>query len=142
VSTPHISSGLRKIVRARANESCEYCLVTGVHQVHSFPIDHIISVKHGGVTDEQNLALSCLDCNLNEGSDIASLSARTGELIRFFNPRADQWEQHFRIGADGFRIVPLTDVGEATCRILQFNAPKRIEERYQLHLLSLYPPFP
>lgn len=70
-------------------------------------IDHIISEKHGGATEADNLALACTFCNLNKGSDIASL-ASDGNLARFFNPRQDKWAEHFRL--TGAVIEPLTAV--------------------------------
>lgn len=36
-------------------------------------VDHIISEKHGGATEEHNLAYACSYCNRNKGSDIGSI---------------------------------------------------------------------
>lgn len=102
--------------------------------------DHVISVKHGGTTEENNLALACLTCNRNKGSDISSLAPGTETLVRFFNPRADRWSDHFRLdSADGITIVPLTDIGEATARILGFNTGERLLERQALSEVGRYP---
>ena len=89
--------------------------------------DHIVSVKHGGETDEDNLALACLPCNRARGSDIGSLVH--DRFTRFYNPRTDRWFDHFELAPDGVRINPVSDIGTATVRILGFNLPERLDER-------------
>jgi hypothetical protein len=103
----------------------------------SYQVDHIISVKHGGSTTPDNLAYACIFCNLQKGSDLGSIVWRTGELVRFFNPRRDFWGDHFRL--DGTLIQPLTDIGEVTARILDFNSEDRILERQALIEVGKYP---
>lgn len=133
-----ISASLRRLVVSRAAHLCEYCLVHEDDTFYGCEVDHIISVKHGGETRENNLAYACLFCNRAKGSDIASRSPETGELIRFFNPRLDRWSDHFRI--DGITIVPLTSIGEATTRIFHFNEEDRLLEREELKDGGRYPP--
>ena len=94
-------------------------------------------MKHGGSTTEDNLAYSCVFCNLNKGTDLGSIVWRTGELVRFFNPRRDFWGEHFRL--DDNAIQPLTDIGEVTARILDFNNDERILERQELIAVGKYP---
>ena len=93
-------------------------------------VDHVISEKHGGETVEGNLAFSCQPCNRRKGTDVASVIPGTDGVVRFFNPRRDKWSDHFALV--GFEIVGITPVGEATARILDFNAPNRVEERQAL----------
>ncbi len=91
-----------------------------------FQIDHIISEKHEGATEEDNLALACLFCNLNKGSDIGSLDD-AGAFTRLYHPRRDRWDEHFRF--NGPRIEGTSTVGAATVKLLRFNDSHRIEER-------------
>src|SRR5271166_4827055 len=51
--------------------------------------------QHGGLTVLDNLALSCLHCNRHKGPNIAGTDPRTGEVVRLFHPRNDQWSVHF-----------------------------------------------
>lgn len=102
-------------------------------------VDHIISEKHGGATEENNLALACLSCNRNKGSDIATLVPNTTRLVGFFNPRADQWADHFRLDIDGVTILSQTEAGEATARIFGFNTSERLTERRALRAIDKYP---
>jgi len=129
----YISASLRRLVVARASNRCEYCRLPQSARLITFPIDHIIAVKHGGKTEEDNLALSCLSCNLAKGSDIASLDPITDRLTPFFSPRSQTWIEHFESDASG-QIRGKTSVGRTTVRLLQFNEIERLEERRQLFL--------
>ena len=124
-----ISGELRQIVANRAKLLCEYCLIAEADTFYGCEVDHIISIKHGGSSDLNNLAYACAFCNRAKGSDIGSIST-AGEFTRFFNPRADLWTEHFR--KDGAMIRPLSTVGEVTLRIFQFNDSARIHEREEM----------
>lgn len=137
MSRPYISQELRRIVAKRADFLCEYCLISESDRSSRYQVEHIISLKHGGSTTEDNLAYSCVFCNLNKGTDLGSIVWRTGELVRFFNPRRDFWGEHFRL--DDNAIQPLTDIGEVTARILDFNNDERILERQELIAVGRYP---
>lgn len=136
----HISDDLRRLVAARAEYLCEYCLVHEDDTYFGCEVDHIISLKHGGPTTSENLAYACAFCNRQKGSDIGSILWQTGEFIRFFNPRTDRWADHFNL--DGVVIKPLTGIGEVTARILGFNDSDRILERQALADLGRYPTAP
>ncbi len=134
---PYISQELRRLVAERAEYLCEYCLIAEADRSSSYQVDHIISVKHGGSTTPDNLAYACIYCNLQKGTDLGSIIWRTGELVRFFNPRRDFWGDNFRL--DEAAIQPLTDIGEVTARILEFNNEDRILERQALIEVGRYP---
>lgn len=122
----YISSALRNLVYGRAEGRCEYCLIYEGISFARHQIDHVIAEKHGGLTVEENLALSCTLCNKYKGSDIASIG-ETGEVIPLFNPRRDVWSEHFRI--DEGLFIGLTPKGKVTIRLLQINSLSRIDER-------------
>lgn len=100
-------------------------------------IDHVISLKHRGRTEFENLALACQPCNRNKGSDLGSLVETTKVLTRFFNPRTDVWSEHFRADSNG-EIEALTEIGEVTIFIFGFNVPEQISERKGLIELGRY----
>ncbi len=133
----YISAETRQTVATRANNICEYCLIAEVDAYFKFQVEHIISRKHGGSSDLENLALACVFCNRYKGSDIASLSIQTGDLVGLFNPRIDRWNEHFRL--HGVIIESLTEIGEATIRILQMNHEDQILERQVLNRRGRYP---
>ncbi len=132
-----ISSEIRQIVAVRAHQVCEYCLIAETDAFFRFQIEHIISRKHGGSSEIENLALSCVFCNRYKGSDIASLNPETNELVRFYNPRIMRWREHFNLNE--VVIEPLTEIGEATIRILQMNRDDQILERRVLYNRGRYP---
>ena len=137
MSKTYIPVALRELVRTRAKSLCEYCLIREEDTYFGCQIDHILSEKHGGSTQESNLAYACSYCNRNKGSDIGSIVWETQQFSRFFNPRVDQWANHFRL--DGIRIAALTPIGEVTIRILDFNHVDRLIERAELAALGQYP---
>lgn len=83
-----IPATLRQQVRQRAGLRCEYCLLAEADAFFPHEPDHIIAIKHGGETTEENLALSCFDCNRFKGSDVSSIDPVTGQLTPLFNPRS------------------------------------------------------
>ncbi len=127
MSRTHILAELRRSVRLRAGDCCEYCLIPESMTLAAHEIDHVIAEKHGGPTDAGNLALACALCNGFKGSDLASIDAESGAIAPLFNPRRDRWTDHFRLETG--RIEPLTPSGRATVRLLQLNYADRIEER-------------
>ena len=137
MNQPHILASLRREERERAEERCEYCLLSETQAVLPHEPDHLIALKHGGQTTSENLALACFECNRFKGSDIASIDAITGELVGLFNPRTQRWFEHFRL--NGAQIIPLTPVGRVTDKLLRLNLPSRVEVRRQLVARARYP---
>jgi hypothetical protein len=129
---------LRRLVRARAAECCEYCLIPERLTLATHWVDHIVAEKHGGLTEEGNLALSCVLCSQRKGSDLTSIDPQTGQITPLFHPRRDRWADHFRLV--GARIEALTPTGRVTVRLLQLNHPDRIEERDLMLRLGLQAP--
>ena len=130
MSRTHIPAELRRAVRLRARNCCEYCLIPESMTLATHEIDHVIAEKHGGLTDAENLALACALCNGFKGSDLASIDPESGAIVPLFNPRRDRWTEHFRI--EKGHLEPLTASGRVTVRLLQMNHPYLVEERLLL----------
>jgi hypothetical protein len=130
MSTTRIPPDLRRLVRQRAADCCEYCLIPESMTLATHAIDHIIAEKHGGLTVDENLALSCAVCNGYKGSDLASVDPETGDIIPLFHPRRDRWGDHFSIAEE--RFEPRTATGRVTVRLLRFNDANRTKERILL----------
>jgi 5-methylcytosine-specific restriction endonuclease McrA len=96
MNSRYINAELRELVAVRAGFICEYCLISEDDTYFGCQVEHIISLKHSGLSNPENLAYSCVYCNRFKGSDIGSVSVRTRELIRFYNPRTDSWLEHSR----------------------------------------------
>ncbi len=127
----YIPDSIRRKVAERANYCCEYCLLPDTRSFFTFHIDHIISIKHGGSDDLDNLAYSCQICNLNKGSDIATVISDILNPIRFYNPCFDNWHSHFSIESSGL-LIAKSDIASATIKILDLNHPDSIIERLEM----------
>jgi hypothetical protein len=137
MSVTYVSAELRRLVTARAEELCEYCLIAEEDTFYGCEVDHIISEKHGGPTQEDNLCYACVFCNQAKGSDVGSIHWESGEFARFFNPRTDHWGDHFALVGD--QIEGITVIGAVTARILGFNSNERLLERRALQAVNRYP---
>lgn len=125
-----IRSEVREQVRQRAEYRCEYCRKPENFGAHNYQVDHIIAQKHRGTDELDNLAWACFRCNLNKGSDIASYDLTDGALVPFYNPRTQQWQDHFHL--EGVFITGKTAIGRVSVEILQFNHPVQVEIRRML----------
>ena len=119
---------LRELVRQRARGVCEYCRMPQRHDLLPFQIDHIIAEKHHGETVAENLALSCFNCNVHKGPNVAGLDPLTGQVTALFHPRRDPWNDHFRWDDDE-TLRGRTPAGRATVDVLNINLPARREHR-------------
>lgn len=123
-----MSSEIRKHVRERAGNTCEYCCL---HQndspLASLHLEHIIPIVHGGGDDLYNLALACIDCNLHKGTNLAGIDPETGALIELFHPRKQRWEDHFEW--IGIYVHGKTGVGRTTVRVLCMNSEDQLALR-------------
>ncbi len=136
--TSYVAADLRRLVESRSNHLCEYCLIHEDDTYLGCQVDHVISEKHGGCTDADNLSYACTFCNRAKGADIGSIAPSTNEFTRFFNPRTDHWADHFSL--NGVVVESRTPIGEATVKLLGFNEPDRILEREMIRDIGRYPP--
>ena len=123
-----MDANTRQLVRDRAGDVCEYCHIPQLATpLISFHVEHIIAKQHGGGDDPAKLALACDRCNAYKGPNLASIDPDSGEIAPLFNPRQDVWQDHFAFR--GGQVVGLTPKGRATVRLLNMNAPRRVELR-------------
>ena len=133
-----IGADLRAAVRQRARDRCEYCgLLQGHLAFAPFHVDHIIARKHGGQTALENLARICWRCNRHKGTDLTSFDPLTSELTRLFNPRADQWLDHFALQEN--QLISNTAIGRTTISLLRLNISERLAERSLAITVGQYP---
>ena len=132
-----ISDAIRQQVSERAYRVCEYCLIHEDDTFWGCHLDHVVSRKHDGSDELENLAFACALCNANKGSDIASLAENPPKLTPLFHPRRDKWLEHFLLANS--LIETISAPGEATAKILKLNHPNRIAERKTLAQAGRYP---
>lgn len=135
----HIPDQIRRFVIERAMGACEYCLIHQDDSPEPHHIDHLIARKHGGQTVLPNLALACARCNRFKGSDFAAIDPMDGSPAFVFNPRSQDWAEHFEL--DGASVIGLTACGRATVELLRINDQAALAYRGRLLLKKRYPPF-
>ena len=106
--------------------------------VRPFQIDHVRARKHRGTSGLNNVALSCLPCNAYKGPNVAGYDPQLNRLQRLFNPRLDDWHDHFEW--DGLVLVGTTAIGRTTIEVLRINAADRVAHRLLLIEAGVFPP--
>jgi hypothetical protein len=125
-----MDAAARNLVRQRADNRCEYCLLRQEHSHLTHHIEHIVAKQHGGSDDIGNLALACHRCNLSKGPNLTGLDPESGRIVSLFHPRRDSWTEHLEWR--GPRIEGLTAVGRATVLVLGMNDARRLDLRAEL----------
>ncbi len=103
-------------------------------------IEHIMPLAAGGETIEDNLWLSCPLCNGHKATKTHDLDPLTDETVQLFNPRHQDWFEHFRWSENGQEIIGLTPVGRATVAALKLNNQYLLRARRRWVLAGWHPP--
>ena len=135
-----ISVELRKLVAARANGLCEYCLSQESFATERFSIEHIEPRAAGGLTVAENLALACQGCNGHKAAKAAAVDPETQTSVTLFHPRQQRWREHFAWSEDHLRIIGLTPTGRATVVLLHLNRASLLRLRRALIAINVHPP--
>jgi hypothetical protein len=112
-----------RFVRLRAGDRCEYCRMHQSLQGATIHIEHIIPRSAGGSDQADNLAWACPACNLKKSNRVVVPEEETGSPIALFNPRCDEWSDHFTW--DGYTVLGLTAIGRALIAALDRNNSRR-----------------
>ena len=123
-----INEETKRAVRERANYLCEYCHSSERLSASRFTIDHITPKSLGGSDELENLALACRRCNERRYNFVASIDPESQETVPIFNPRLQEWGEHFVWTDNGILIEGITPIGRATCIRLDLNDTRYPEE--------------
>ena len=125
---------VRRGVRLRAGDVCEYCFRRTANPFH---IDHIIPsalwqsyvsgllvgippvVGRRGPDHLENFAWSCPLCNRSKSQHVTARI--NGQSQRLFDPWHDYWPEHFSFMNHYLFIAGVTTVGIATEHVLNLN---------------------
>jgi hypothetical protein len=140
VSKVYISRALRELVLQQARYRCGYCLTQEAIVGTPMEIDHIIPESLGGQTEEANLWLACSLCNDHKSDRIAAIDPETGEFVRLFDPRRQDWHEHFAWNPSSEQILGLTATGRATVIALNLNRPSLVRSRRFWVVAGWHPP--
>lgn len=140
MSSAHIPVALRRRVAEQARHRCGYCLTQEVVIGRSMEFDHLLPRSLGGSTTEENLWLACSFCNIYKGNRFLVIDPATGAKVRIFNPRQQDWGQHFAWAEGATRIDGSTAIGRATVAALQLNRPSLVLARRLWVAAGWHPP--
>ncbi|MBX3084345.1 MAG: HNH endonuclease [Anaerolineae bacterium] len=135
-----ISEDLRERIRAQADYRCGYCQSKQQYVFGPLEIDHLIPIARGGTDDEDNLWLACRMCNGFKSDHMVGYDVVTGAEVALFNPRRQQWKEHFVWSEDGTQIIGLTTCGRATVVTLQLNNVIAVTVRQAWVAAGWHPP--
>ena len=137
-----LAAKLKGAVAERACDCCEYCRSQAKFSPDSFSIEHIVPRASGGSTEMTNLALSCQGCNNRKYISVDALDPVSGRTVALYNPRRQQWTDHFTWSDDFTMMVGITPTGRATVDKLQLNREGVVNLRRVLFLADEHPPQP
>lgn len=135
----YISPTLRQQIIRRAKGLCEYCQ-TPQNIVIEMQIDHIVPESANGLTHLNNLCLACISCNQGKGDHQSGLDPETNQTFPLFNPRLEQWSEHFRWDNSGTILIGLTSTGRAKIDRLKINRPVIVQVRERWVKAGWHPP--
>jgi len=140
VPSDKISAATRRYVATRAKNYCEYCQCPENVGTQSFAVEHIKPRKAGGESIVENLAWSCFGCNSHKHTKTVAIDPTTNSQVSLFNPRQQNWEDHFYWNDDFTLMIGKTDIGRATIESLLLNREGIVNLRRLLILANLHPP--
>lgn len=126
-----------RLVQQRAEYRCEYCQTRQEIIGQTLHVDHIAPT---GGDDPDNLCLACPTCNLSKAQAITAPDPETGQMVPLFNPRQQQWADHFAWVDAGQRVEGLTPEGRATVERLRMNQDRLVVARAFWVRAGLHPP--
>lgn len=135
-----VPTALRARVAERARYRCGYCLSSQELLGMPMNIEHIVPEALGGSTDEENLWLSCVRCNLYKGARSRAADPESGEMVSLFDPLRESWNEHFAWNQAGIEIMGKTARGRATCAALRLNNAEIVVARRLWVAAGWWPP--
>lgn len=135
-----ISVELKSKIRRQAKNNCGYCLTP--QKIVSIPleIEHIHPISEGGTDEEENLWLACRNCNGFKHAKTHAIDPNTNIETKLFNPRTQNWNEHFKFSEDKTEIIGKTACGRATVFALRLNFEQAVKARKIWVSSDWYPP--
>ena|SRR5438876_6796520 len=135
-----VAARQKREVTERARAYCEYCRSPMRFSTNPFSVEHVIPQSLSGKTELDNLALSCQGCNNHKYDKITGRDPVSEETVPLYNPRQQQWEDHFAWSQDFTLVIGLTPIGRAMVEALQLNRDGVVNLRRILYAAGEHPP--
>ena len=136
----YLPTELRNLLLEADNRYCAYCHTSEANTGQPMTVDHIVPQAQGGQTVFGNLCFACRRCNEFKGSTIHAQDPLTGEVVDLFNPRQQNWADHFQWDETGALLIGLTETGRATIIALNMNNPVIVDARRRWVSVGWHPP--
>jgi hypothetical protein len=136
----YISQSLKNQIQQIDRYRCCYCLTSEANSGIPMTFDHIYPVSKCGETTFENLCLACRSCNEFKGILTEYLDSVTNKNYPLFNPRLQQWSEHFCWSLDATKIEGLTPIGRATLLALKMNNSVIVAARKRWVIAGWHPP--
>ena len=140
MSSTHIPKDVQQRVREQAGDRCGYCQSQQQYVLGKLEIDHLTPRSRGGADTEENLWLACRLCNNTKRDQTHGVDPQTGAVVALFNPRTQDWDEHFSWSEDRTRIEGTTPCGRAAVVALQLNNLVAVMVRQAWVAAGLHPP--
>lgn len=127
----------KRQVYNRADGCCEYCKSCEHNTGQPMHVEHIIPNGNNAL---DNLCLACASCNLSKATAIDAIDPETNEKVDLYNPRTQDWSEHFEWIDDGVRIQGKSASGRATVMRLKMNQDRLIRARRNWIRSGNHPP--
>jgi len=137
-SRPYISDTIRQQVAETAQYRCGYCLTSQRFTAKILHVEHIIPLAAGGSSTPENLWLACDLCN--KGVQTAGTDPLTQQTVALYNPRTQNWFDHFAWSMDGIHVIGLTPTGRVMVVALRLNNAFLVEARSWWVTAGWHPP--
>jgi hypothetical protein len=127
-----IPRAVRRKVRDRADDCCEYCRHPARFSRAPFVCEHVVPRVRGAGNRPADLAWACPACNSHKDAKTHARDPQTGRSVLLFNPRRQRWSRHFAPGPGFLLVEGRTATGRATVAALHLNAPALVNLRRAL----------
>ena len=90
---------------------------------------HVEHIDPNGSDEPGNLCLSCSSCNLSKAEATSALDSETGESFPLFNPRRQDWTEHFTWIDEGIRLLGRTPTGRVFEKLFHSTLRNNLQHR-------------
>lgn len=135
-----ISEELKTKIGKSAKNRCGYCLINQEIYPLKLEIEHILPLAEGGDDKEENLWLACRSCNSYKHKKTEAIDEISGQIVKIFNPRTQNWKEHFKFSNDKTKIIGKTEIGRVTVSALKLNNNLSVDMRKKWVEVGWYPP--
>lgn len=135
-----ISLKLKNKIRKDAKNRCGYCQLPQYIIPNMLEMEHLLPLSEGGLDEEENLWLACRNCNSFKSSKTEAVDTETKQTVPIFNPRTQNWEEHFKFSESGTEIFGKTPCGRATVIALRLNFEQAVISRQNWVDVGWFPP--